>query len=275
MAIFWIASYPKSGNTWMRAFLCNLISPNPPVPINEFAKHLPSEAAANWHQQHGDPGVDMSRPTPEGARSRWKVQKAIAESFGGRNMILKTHNILGRFAEVPLIRPDVTMGALYILRDPRDVAVSFSQHFAMSLEETIAFMERRDAYVGGTQDDANPGVFELLGSWADHVRSWTRANPTVLRYEDMKRDPLGSFTKAAAALGMEGRTEKIRQAVEAADFDRLKAAERAEGYAEGSSRAESFFRKGESGGWREVLTKDQESAIREMAGDLMERFDYT
>lgn len=274
MAIFWIASYPKSGNTWMRAFLCNLMAPNPPVPINEFAKHLPSEAAGGWYGEHGEPGVDMSKPSLAGARNRWKVQKAIAESFGSRHMILKTHNILGKLGDVPLIRADVTLGAIYILRDPRDVALSFSKHFAMSLDETIALMGKKDAFIGGTEDDENPGVFEFLGSWADHVRSWTKANPLVLRYEDMKADPLGSFTKAAAALGMEGRSEKIRQAVEAASFEKLQAAERQEGYAEASGRAETFFRKGESGGWRGVLTKEQQGAIRDMAGDLMERFGY-
>jgi hypothetical protein len=90
----------------------------------------------------------------------------------------------------------------------------------------------------------------------------------------MKADPLGSFTKAAAALGMEGRSEKIRQAVEAASFEKLQAAERQEGYAEASGRAETFFRKGESGGWRGVLSKEQQAAIGDMAGDLMERFGY-
>lgn len=274
MAIFWIASYPKSGNTWMRAFLCNLMAPNPPVPINEFAKHLPSEAAGGWYGEHGEPGVDMRKPSLAGARNRWKVQKAIAESFGSRHMILKTHNILGKLGDVPLIRADVTLGAIYILRDPRDVALSFSKHFAMSLDETIALMGKKDAFIGGTEDDENPGVFEFLGSWADHVRSWTKANPLVLRYEDMKADSLGSFTKAAAALGMEGRSEKIQQAVEAASFEKLQAAERQDGYAEASGRAETFFRKGESGGWRGVLTKEQQGAIRDMAGDLMERFGY-
>ena len=274
MGIFWIASYPKSGNTWMRAFLANLFAPEPPVSINEFARFVPSEAAGNFHRQHGEPGIELHRPSEAGARSRLKVQAAIAESFGERHVILKTHNALATYKGVPLINAEVTIGGLYILRDPRDVAVSFAKHFGKSLDDSIAFMAKTDAYIGGTKEDANPGVFEFLGTWANHVTSWTRANPTVIRYEDMQADPLAAFTKTAAALGMGDKHEAIERAVEAADFQRLKAAEREEGYAEGSSHGEPFFREGRSGGWRAVLTEAQARRIRDIAGAVMERYDY-
>lgn len=272
MGIFWIASYPKSGNTWMRAFIANLMAGGRSVPLNELFKYVPSESAIGWYQNTGVDLDTLYRPSAEGARIRRKVQETLQSMTGGRHLLLKTHNLLGTYEGVPLIRDDLTVGALYIVRDPRDVAVSLSQHYGMTLDETVDFMASPKAYIGGGADKRT--IFEYLGSWSDNVRSWMQAGVPVLRYEDLLAQPGDSFRKIAKLLGLAGQASAIERAVAAADFKKLRSAEEKDGFLEASGKSERFFRSGKAGGWREVLSEDQAERLGALDEDLMKRFRY-
>src|SRR6185503_11473962 len=124
-----------------------------------------------------------SATVEEVAAVRQMVQRAIVERLD-RPALLKTHNALAKIAGFPQTNPSVTVGAVYMVRDPRDVSLSLSHHLGVSLDDTIEVMASPGFATANTSD----GPFELWGTWSEHVASWTDAQPETfltVRYEDV------------------------------------------------------------------------------------------
>ena len=270
--ILWLASYPKSGNTWVRIFLANLILNEPdPVPFDRIGTVCPGEAQEVWFRPFTDrPVSELSRF--EIAKLRGQAQSRAAGLT--KNIVpLKTHNYLGKDCGQPLIAMEVTRGAIYILRDPRDVALSSSEFFGVPLGQTIETMSDNDAL--GLP--ARGMVYEVMSSWSIHVKSWTHrraGNFLVVRYEDLLADPYGEFGKIARKLGITTEEARIRRAVEHASFKTLQQLERETGFIERSDASERFFRSGRSGGWKDALTPEQAKRIERDHREQMKRFGY-
>ena len=271
--ILWIASYPKSGNTWVRIFLANLILNEPePVPFARIGSVCPGEAHEIWFRPFTDrPVSELSRA--EIAKLRCHVQMCAARTM--KHIIpLKTHNYLGEDCGHPLISMEATRAVIYILRDPRDVALSVADQFGVSVAETIEIMNKE-----GTTGLATPGhsVHEVLSSWSTHVRSWTQMRHGklhVVRYEDRLADPYGELGKIARKLGITTEEARIRRAVGHASFKTLQEMERETGFAERSEFSERFFRSGRSGAWKDELTPELAKRIERDHREQMKRFGY-
>jgi hypothetical protein len=168
----------------------------------------------------------------------------------------------------------VTAGAIYLVRDPRDIAVSYSRHLGRSLDETIAFMADPEAATGGTDQT----VYERLSSWSVHVHFWTRnPNPRlhVMRYEAMAADPQAAFGALLRFLGDEPPPERLARATRFSAFDVLRAQERARGFIEQPAESTApFFRAGSPGQWRAVLSPAQRARIERDPAVVMGRFGY-
>ncbi|MGB3809000.1 MAG: sulfotransferase domain-containing protein [Parvibaculum sp.] len=272
-AIIWLASYPKSGNTWMRSFLHNLLmNPPRPVPINELNRFCLGESgAAPYAARAGKPYEDIS--PEEIARLRPLVHMDFTRASPD-SVFVKTHNYLGTWFDQPLHNMDVTAGGIYILRNPLDVALSVTHHYSMSLDQAI----ERLATVGVGTDTGDGHVPEVHSSWSHHVASWTAApNPQllVLRYEDMLEQPQIYFRKTAEFLGLNPPQERLDRAIRFSSFKSLKEQEEQEGFRERPKKAQSsFFREGRSEQWREVLSPAQIRRIISDHREQMERFDY-
>ena len=271
--ILWIASYPKSGNTWVRIFLANLILNEPePVPFARIGSVCPGEAHEIWFRPFTDrPVSELSRA--EIAKLRCHVQMCAARTM--KHIIpLKTHNYLGEDCGHPLISMEATRAVIYILRDPRDVALSVADQFGVSVAETIEIMNKE-----GTTGLATPGhsVHEVLSSWSIHVKSWTQMRQGklhVVRYEDLLADPYGELGKIARKLGITTEEARIRRAVGHASFKTLQEMERDKGFAERSEFSETFFRSGRSGVWKDELTPELAKRIERDHREQMKRFGY-
>jgi hypothetical protein len=121
--LLWLASYPKSGNTWIRAFLHNLLaSPDAPFEINRMSALTVGDSQAQWYARL-DPRPPTALRPADLARLRPRVHKLIAES-SPETVMVKTHNALVVVAGVSMITLDVTVGAIYVVRNPLDVAIS-------------------------------------------------------------------------------------------------------------------------------------------------------
>lgn len=272
--IWWLASYPKSGNTWLRVALATLLSGRP-ADIN--AMPLVSLIANNralFDLALGIESADLSSEQETNLRPRvyeiWAAEAA-------RALYCKAHDAYRRTpAGEPLFPTVATLGAVYIVRDPRAVAVSFANHLGEPIDETILRMHDPAAA-------ASPAIKRLprqlrprLGPWREHVESWLGAPFPVhlVRYEDMHGDPHGAFAGVADFLGLPSDRERIAMAVEAAAFPRLQAQERATGFIEKPVQAAAFFREGRVDGWRQALTAEQASRIVAAHGDVMRRCNY-
>jgi hypothetical protein len=271
--ILWLASYPKSGNTWMRAFLANLIVDAPaPLPLKRIGEVCPSEPAELWFRPLVDGKVaDLS--AREVAALRVKAQER-AVGLNKNVVPMKTHSYLGEDCGHPIISMKATFGAVYIIRDPRDVLLSAADHFGKTLEAMIAMMADPLATAMPM-----PGtiVHELQSSWSNHVESWTRWNhPGIftVRYEDLLADPFDQFGRVARHFGITADKARIKKAVEFSAFKQLQKMEATEGFVERSIHSERFFRSGRSGGWQDKLTPDQVARIESDHAAQMKRFGY-
>ena len=205
--LIWIASYPKSGNTWVRAFLHNYIRQgDAPYDINRLTDLTAADVNAERYRRY-DPRPASQYAIADVQRMRRLVHRDLM-GLDTTLVFVKTHNARMDIAGAPLITPEATAGAIYVVRDPRDIAVSYSAHLGRSLDETIDRMADPEAATGGT--DAK--VYELHSSWSAHVRSWLNPpDPMVpaLRYEALAAAPEAVFGRLIEWLGQPPTAERL------------------------------------------------------------------
>lgn len=274
--IIWLASYPKSGNTWLRAFLTNFLRhASQPAHINELEGGPISAARFIFDEAVG---LEASDLTPEEIECyRPAVHRCIA-ACSPLTLFLKIHDAFTQTAEgVPLVPVEATHGAIYILRNPLDVAVSFAHHSNISFDESIRRMADESFALTNTPCRLHLRLRQRLLSWSSHVLSWVEApglRMHIVRYEDMHQQPRHTFTAIARFAGLPDDPEQVGRALEQSSFARLQQQEQMYGFREKSPRALSFFRKGQVGSWREVLTAPQIDRLLRDHAPVMRRFGY-
>jgi len=270
--IIWLASYPKSGNTWLRSFLHNfLLAADRSYDINKLTDLTAGESMTDLYRAL-DPALDEHFTDERVRELRPLVHRAISQRSPD-TVLVKTHNALAEIDGAPLISLDVTAGAIYVVRNPLDVAISFSHHNRTTVDNIIEFMNTKAA---ATVSNAT-NVYEFYDTWSGHVASWTATpSPTlhVMRYEDMLANPQKSFAAVVKFLGIEAPRQRIEKAVRLSSFQVLKEQERRQGFRERPRAMEAFFREGKAGQWKKVLTKEQVAAIVAVHREQMERFGY-
>lgn len=270
--IVWLASYPKSGNTWLRAFLANLVANRPdPVPLDELPNFAEDEANPDLVSAiAGRPSAGLE--LGEIAALRPEVHAAIARRAQGTRFV-KTHNMAGSFDGHPLHNWQVSAGAVYVVRNPLDVAVSMTHHFGIGLDEAIDQLGDPNVATG------NDALFvsQVLGSWSMHVKGWAdMANERVLvlRYEDLAEKPLKGFMKLAKLVGLGQERARVERAVRHAGFQSLASMEKKHGFLEASGKGARFFRKGRVNEWREAMSREQVQRVVDAHREQMKRFGY-
>jgi hypothetical protein len=274
--IIWLASYPKSGNTWVRVLLHNLLREmNEPdceaLDINRLRETIAWEVpAAPYARLLGKPVSDAS--DREIAEVRPRVQAKLA---AGRPQpfLVKTHLCLGNDWETPTINLDATLAAVYIVRNPLDVAISYAHHSAISIDAMIAGMATSGLKTPGVGNN----VYEILGSWSEHVASWVGLSKRpvhILRYEDLLANPMRPLGTLARFLGLEPDDDQLRAAIAKSSFAEMCRQEAENGFRERPPTAKVFFREGCAGQWRDVLTPAQITEIIRGHEPIMQRFGY-
>jgi Sulfotransferase domain len=270
--IVWLASYPKSGNTWLRAFLANLVANRQtPVPLAELPSYGKLEADPELYSQvAGRPSTELD--FDQLCALRPAVHAAIAAA-APRTVFVKTHSFAGLHEGIALLTPQVTAGAICVVRNPLDVAISMSHHFGIDLDAAIDYLGDERAATGNSE----LFVSEYLSSWSQHVKSWADIESpriVVVRYEDLIEKPSKGFARIAKLVGVEGDRQRIDRAIAHASFSSLADMERRDGFVEVPIQGKRFFRSGRTNQWREALTRDQITRIIATHREQMQRFRY-
>jgi len=272
----WLASYPKSGNTWFRIFLSNLFSDSlDPININDLTKtpissdrnlidtYLGMHSSELTHEE-----IDNLRPEVFN-----KISEEISELSYHKTHDAWTLNSKGR----PIFPAEITRGVMYIIRNPLDLAISYAYHNGETIDQTISLLNNNDARIASKKNKLNTQTQQILTSWSDHVISWidqSKLPVHIIRYEDMLDDPLRTFGAALEFLQLGYTESDIIRAIKNSSFNILKEMETDDDFKERSIKSESFFRKGKSGEWKARLSEPQIHKIVSHHKETMQRFGY-
>jgi hypothetical protein len=274
--IVWLASYPKSGNTWFRSFLTALLK-DKEVDLNQMATDG-IFSGKNYIENILDLNSDyLSRQQIE---SFQRIAFTYLSAKSKKQLFIKIHDAF-TYSDTdgfPLIPEEPTKLAIYLLRNPLDVALSLANHIGKSTEESIEkYIINPAGSFLPSQNTAYNQFYQPLGTWSMHVQSWLE-NPHFpvhfIRYEDMKEKPFETFKEAITAIGLEFNDEQIQFAIEETKFEKLQKKEQEKGFKEKQNPTSSFFFKGQVGRWKEELSHEQIKKIRAINEPMMRRFGY-
>lgn len=273
MTLVWLASYPKSGSTWLRIFLTNYRTPTGDgwSLKDRLRGNMAHLERHRFDEEMGIASGDIPANLLDGFRRRYH---AIYASKFGQPSFAKVHEAFAGSGDgKSMYATGAKSKAVYILRNPLAVAPSYAHHLDRPVDEIINRMADGSATM--RYGDGNFG--EYLGDWSSHVASWASQSAIktlVLRYEDFASDPKGNFAQLVEFCGLGLDERKLERAIRASNFSVLRKAESENGFTERPVTSCRFFRKGKNDGWRDELTDIQIERIRADHGSIMKRFGY-
>ena len=276
--IIWLASYPKSGNTWFRAFLTALLNDGE-LDINEMKTDGIFSSRAIFENRTDTDSTELYEEEVKNMLPG--VFCDLASDCHKEHLFIKIHDAYTMNANnIPVVPAGPTICAMYFIRNPLDVAASFASHNASTINDAIKLMNNPMGCMAKQKGNYNVlNQFpQLTLSWSGHVESWTGNLPfpvMVLRYEDMLADTLATFTKAIEFTGITVEPGQIEKAIAASKFEQLQQKEQAKGFSEKTIFSKRFFRKGQTGGWKNELTEDQAQLIIAHHEAIMKKYNYT
>lgn len=274
--IIWLASYPKSGNTWFRSFLTALLTQKE-VDLNKMETNG-IFSGKGVIENALDLSADFLRT--EQIEQYQRLAFSYLSDTAKKSLFMKIHDAF-TFSEkdkLPLIPENATKMAVYFVRNPLDVTLSLANHVGKDLETTIEkFIVNPQGAFTRKKNSPNIQFHQPLSTWSNHVESWQK-HPNFpvhfMRYEDMKSQPFETFKAAVKAIGLGYSDTDIQQAIEAVEFEKLQKKEKEKGFKEKQNLNSTFFFKGQVGRWKTELTAEQIEKIRKVNEPMMRAFGY-
>ena len=275
--ILWLASYPKSGNTWIRILLTNYLrNADEPADINKLGGG-PIASARLWFDEWA--GVEASALEDDVIeRLRPGVYRCMTDESPD-TIYMKVHDAWCRSDRGEALFPaDVSAGAVYILRNPLDMSASLAHHSGVSLQKAVDNLCDPDFAIARSLGALADQLRQRLRSWSGHVQSWLDESELpcyVVRYEDLCSDPETIFAGVVRFCGLPFDEEQVRKAVAFSEFSELQRQELSKGFRErGTFSSSNFFRKGQAGSWREELPPHLAQKLIRCHEQTMRRFGY-
>jgi aryl sulfotransferase len=260
----WIASYPKSGNTWVRCFLEAYITGQ----LNINHMHV-TTADIDMHDYQGVASFDINKLKP--LDGIWFRNAVIMNKLMKANdpLIFKTHMANVDIYGIKVIPPQLTMAAIYIVRDPRAVAVSLSRHNNITIDEAIHQMNEARTLLSHGKS-----IGHFCSTWSDNVETWQKTEFPVLqiKFEDLKEDQEYWFSEIIKTLDIKLEKEKLIKAIELSNLSNLKKQEKEQKFKESLFNTNKFF--GSSKDWKEELTEVQVKMIELIHHEYMTKLGY-
>jgi hypothetical protein len=277
--IIWLASYPKSGNTWVRHFLASLIYSNQGkngLDKLGFIMQYPKK------DQFEKLVTDLSDFNQ--IRKNWIRSQNIINS-DNKIKIFKTHHALCTLDEDIFTNEKNTLGAIYIVRDPRNVISSILYHFNLTnIKEALNFLKDEKKFIGNLENKINYPLLTLIGSWKSNYNSWKHIgkNFLLVKYEDLILNPNNEFKRIASLISkiinIKFSEDQIKKSVEESSFKNLSNLEDKNGFIESIESSENkkkkFFNLGPKNNWKEILDKKYVKEIENSFNSEMKELGY-
>ena len=295
--IFWLSSYPKSGNTLLRSILIPLFFTNDGIfNLKMISKIEQFEEEKLIYENKNIFKNDLEKIKNLNVFYKYiiELQKKNILNFNEDFKFFKSHSGNFGIAGHNFTKEENIRGYIYLVRDPRDVCISWSKHMGITIDESIKFMTNDFASLRWNDSSKNPDFFndkiqpaQLLSSWDKHVISWVDVKWTVprliIKYEDLvykKKlvlDNIISFFQTNYGFKFDNLDIKKLNIIKSTSFNKLKKEEKISGFKEKSNKNNnSFFSVGEKNQWEKMLSKKQIDRINNNTSfrKIMNRFNY-
>lgn len=272
--IYWLASYPKSGNTWLRIFIENYVRNEPqPIDINTlpppnvaYDRGFIDELLGVESASLPESVIDLARP---------RIYEAAKELPGFR--FVKTHeqHRLNSAGE-SVFSQAATAGVILLVRNPLDIAISLAGFMCVSNRTATEWLADETYSLYPQRNYVSDQLPQLVGSWSTHVKSWLHSGLRihVAKYEDLVTDPATHFAKVVRFLELPFDAERFARATRQSNFQTLQKQEATGGFRELATGAGSFFRNGKINNWRKELTEPEIERLSIKHHQMMSEFGY-
>ena len=278
--IIWLASYPKSGNTWVRHFLASLIYSNQGKVGLEKLGFIMQYPKRDQFEKLVTNFDDFNQ-----IKKNWINSQNLINS-DNKLSIFKTHHVLCSLGKDNFTDKKNTLGAIYIVRDPRNVISSILYHFNLSnTEEALNFIQREDKFIGNVKNKVNYPLHTLIGSWKTNYNSWKffGKNFLLVKYEDLILNPNTEFKRIANYItnttNIKFSEEQIKKGIDESSFENLQKLEDKNGFIESikdpeNKKRKKFFNLGPRNNWKKSLDKKFVDEIENSFKNEMKELGY-
>ena len=262
--IFWIASYPKSGNTWLRSLLCAYYYSSDGIFNQKLLKKI-----SQFPQKHHFVNFDYNPKIVTDTSRFWiKAQNEINRD--SKLKFFKTHNVLGAINNNNFTNKENSIGGIYLVRDPRNIITSLQNHFELNKDEALKFMLSEKKYLYDYYQTNDFSDFQFISSWEKNYKSWTKQDIfpiKVIKYEELMNNTFETFKEIIIFIEKITKIEKIfieskaKNSIQSTSFNKMKKIEQSKGFNESvlsknHSKKIPFFHLGPKNDWKKIFNED-------------------
>ena len=267
--IFWIASYPKSGNTWLRSLLSSYYYSEDGIFNQKLLEKIGQFPEKKYF-------INFNyNPSIVTDTSKFWISAQDKINADKKLRFFKTHNILGAINENKFTNSKNTIGCIYIVRDPRNVITSLKNHYEIDNEEALKFMLSENKFIYDFYSKNDYSDFQFISSWEKNYKSWIKQNiipVKLIKYENLFNDTFGVFKDIIEFINkqtinkVEFDPQKARNSIQSSSFDKLKKIEETDGFLESvlsknESKKIPFFHLGPLNDWRKIYDKNYQKKL--------------
>ena len=278
--IIWISSYPKSGNTWVRALLSSYFyskDGNFHFDLLEHIKEFP---------KHSDylNEISVNRNLAEIAKEWIPAQRKLNLKHNNSPFFLKTHSAICNVEGSDFTDKENTLGAIYVVRDPRNVILSLSNHFDYSIEKSLEMICNKKQIITNPTKENRYFGFTVVSDWQNHYRTWKNfklVEVKIVKYEDLILSPKNTFISILNFINkfmqVDIDEDRIKNVLMSTEFSKLQQSENKYGFKESSNMSgfnKKFFNLGPKNDWKNLLKKEIKEKIENHFKEEMKELGY-
>ena len=281
--IFWIASYPKSGNTWVRSLLSSYYYTNDGIFNQKLLTNIEQFPQKKYFVNF------KYNPSLVGDTATHWIEAQEKINLDNKIRFLKTHNSLSAINGFQFTDPKNTIGCIYVIRDPRNVITSLKNHFELNNEEALKFMMNEKKFTYDFHSVKDYSDFQFISSWENNYKSWKNQSlipVKFIKYEDLIDKTFIIFKEIVEFINELSNVEnkfnkkKALNSVRTTSFNNLSNLEKRQGFIESiisknEKKKIPFFHLGPENDWKKILDENLKKELFDIFRENLKDLNYS